>query len=189
MSERVILEQKHNATKTKIFLTSMEEKHIKHLIKLAQDPDLSNLMGWDPFFETNQTKQFIEAISCFALPYSRKSQPIIFGIYLELENFPIGYAVLKGLNMELLTAEVGLAVLERKYRKRGYGRLGLKCIVNYAFNELNIETIGAAILSSNIMSINMCKKIGFFVEKIMPKSWSMPDGSLADMLWMELKHF
>lgn len=187
MSDKVILEQKHNATGTTIFLSSMEDRDIRHLIELARDPDLSDLMGWNPFFEPHETEQFIEAISCIALPHSRKSQPIVFGIFLDLEAFPIGYAVLKGLNMDLFAAEVGLAVLDRKYRTRGYGRLGLKRIVNYAFDELNVKQIGAAILSSNVGSINMCKKTGFLVREIMRNSWPMPDGNLADMTWMELK--
>jgi len=186
MKARIILEQKHNATGTTIFLASMEEEHLRHLIKLAQDPDLINLMGWNPFFELDETEEFIEAISCYALPYSQKSQPIVLGMYLEPEESPIGYAVLKGLNMDLLTAEVGLAVLDRKYRTRGYGRLGLKRIVKYAFEELHIKTIGAAILLFNRGSINMCKKTGFVEREIMRNSWTMPDGDLADMMWMEL---
>lgn len=187
MTEKVILEQQHKATGTTIFLTSMEDEHVRHLIQLARDPDLSDLMGWSPFFEPNETEKFVEAISCIALSYSRKSQPIVLGISLDLEALPIGYTVLKGLNMDMLTAEVGLAVLDRKYRTRGYGRLGLKRIVNYAFDELNIETIGAAILSSNVGSINMCKKTGFIIREIMRNSWPMPDGTLADMTWMEVK--
>ena len=188
MEKKIILEQKHNATGTKIFLVSMEDEHIRHLMKLARDPNLIDLMGWYPFFEPHETEQFIEALSCFALPYSRKSQPLLFGIYLELENFPIGYSVLKGLNMDLLTAEVGIAVLEQKYRNRGYGRLGLQRVVNYAFDELQLKTIGAAILASNISSINMCKRTGFVEREMMRNSWEMPNGDLADMMWMELKH-
>ncbi|MEM9089593.1 MAG: GNAT family N-acetyltransferase [Cyanobacteria bacterium P01_F01_bin.53] len=188
MESKVILEQEHHPTGLKIFLAPMNDSHVRHLIKLAHDPYLVELMGWQPFFSPAETAEFIEALSCFALPYSRKSQPILFGIYLDLEALPIGYAVLKGLNMDLMTAEVGLAILEKSLRTKGYGRLGLKRIVEYAFCELKIATIGAAILSSNIGSINMCKKAGFVVRETMRNEWPMPDGTLADMLWMELKH-
>ena len=64
--------------------------------------------------------------------------------------------------------------------------LGLKRIINYVFDELHLQTIGVTILSSNQSSINMCKNRGFVVREIMYNSWSMPNGDLVDMLWMEL---
>lgn len=188
METEIILKQEHRATGTKICLASMENSHIKHLIKLAQDPSLIDLVGWDTFFETDETEQFIEAISSYAFSYSRKSQPIVFGVYLDTEDLPIGYAVLKGLNMDLLTTEIGIAILDKKYRNKGCGKLALTRIVSYAFTDLRLKTIGTAILLSNKSSINMCKNLGFIVRETMYKSWAMPNGELADMVLMELKN-
>ncbi len=186
MEKRTFLEQEHKATGFKVFLASMEDSHVNHLIKLAQDPILADLVGWNTFFELDETEKFIEAISDYALPYSRKSKPIVFGVYLNPEDLPIGYVALKGLNMDLLTTEIGVAILDQKYRNKGYGKLALKRIANYTFDELKIQTIGAAILSSNKSSINMCKNLGFVVREIMYNSWAMPNGDLEDMVWMEL---
>lgn len=186
MEKRTFLEQEHKATGFKVFLASMDDSHLNHLIKLAQDPDLPDLLGWNPFFELDETQQFIEAISDYTLPYSRKSQPIVFGVYLNREDFPIGYVVLKGFNLDLLTTEIGVAILDKKYRTKGYGKLALKRIAKYTFDRLEIQTIGAAILSSNKSSINMCKNLGFVVREIMYNSWAMPNGDLEDMVWMEL---
>ncbi|EDN71720.1 acetyltransferase, GNAT family [Beggiatoa sp. SS] len=143
-------------------------------------------MGWNTFFEEDDTEGFIESVSNFALPYSRKSSPIMFGIYLESREFPIGYVALKGLNRDLLTAEIAVAILDKQFSGKGYGRLALKRMITYAFHELQIKTIAAAILVSNKMSTNMVKKLGFIVKEIMYNSWSMPNGELADMLWMEV---
>ncbi|NES02528.1 MAG: GNAT family N-acetyltransferase [Okeania sp. SIO2F4] len=182
MDERILLEQEHTAAGAKFFLASMTNSDIKHLIKLAQDESLIDLLGWNTFFNPDETEEFIEAISSYAFPYSRKSQPLPFGIYLDPEDFPIGYVVLKGLNMDLLTAEIGIAILDKKYRNKGYGTLALKRLIIYAFQELNIQTIGAAILLSNKRSINLFKNLGFVVTEIMYKSWPMPNGDLADMV-------
>ncbi len=186
MHPKIRLEQEHKPTGLKIFLTSMEDDHIKHLIRLIQDPSLIDLLGWDTFFEPDDTEKFIEAISDYTFPYSRKSQPVLFGVYLEPEALPIGYVVLKGLNMDLLMAEVGAVILDKKYRNKGCGKLALKRTIIYAFNELHLKTIGAAILCSNHRSINMCKNLGFVVKQILPKSWAMPNGDLVDMVLMEL---
>lgn len=69
MHETLCLKQEHKATQIRIFLCSLEESHIQHLIQLAQDKDLVNLMGWNTFFETNDIPGFIEAISEYTLPY------------------------------------------------------------------------------------------------------------------------
>lgn len=185
MSERILLEQEHKATGTKIFLKPMEDNHVKHLINLARDPSLMDLLGWNTFFEPDETEQFIQAISSYAFPYSQKSQPVVFGIYLQTQGLPIGYVVLKGLNMDLLTVEIGVAILEQKYRNKGYGKLALKRMIDYTDHELGIKTIGAAILCSNKASINMFKNLGFVEKEIMYKSWEMPNGELVDMIFME----
>ncbi|MDB9517246.1 hypothetical protein PN466_09825 [Roseofilum reptotaenium CS-1145] len=67
MYETLCLKQEHKATQLKIFLLPLKETHIQHLIQLAQEKDLVDLMGWDTFFETNDTPGFIEAISEYAL--------------------------------------------------------------------------------------------------------------------------
>lgn len=186
MNKRVFLEQEHKATGFKVFLIPLQEVHIKHLIKLAQDPSLIDLVGWNTFFELDDTEQFIQAISAYALPYSRPSQPLVLGVYLEPEELPIGYVALKGLNMDLFTAEIAVAILDKKCRNKGYGKLALNRLIRYAFDELRIQTIAAAILLSNKKSTNMVKNLGFVVRQIMYHSWSLPNGNLVDMLWMEL---
>ncbi|MEQ9359598.1 GNAT family N-acetyltransferase [Coleofasciculus chthonoplastes] len=186
MNKKILLEQEFKKTGAKFFLASMDDVHIKHLIQLAQVPNLIELMDWGGLFKIDETEKFIQAISLYGCPYSRKSEILLLGIYLEPEELPIGYVILKGLNMDLLTAEVGIAILDKKYRDKGYGRLALNRMIIYAFNKLKIKTIGATIISSNKQSINMCKNLGFFVREIMPKSWSMANGELVDMLWLEL---
>ncbi|NEO20877.1 MULTISPECIES: GNAT family N-acetyltransferase [unclassified Moorena] len=133
MDNRILLEQSHKATELKVFLASMEDSHIQHLIKLAQDPSLPDLLGWNTFFELDETEKFIEAISSYAFPYSRKSQPLAFGVYLDPEELPIGYVVLKGLNMDLFTTEIGVAILDKKHRNKGYGKIALNRLITYTF--------------------------------------------------------
>jgi len=35
--------------------------------------------------------------------------------------------------MDLLTTEIGIAILDKKYRNKGYGTLGLKRLIIYTF--------------------------------------------------------
>lgn len=124
-------------------------------------------------------------MTTFTLPYSQESEPVVLGIYLEPKSLPIGYAVLKGFNQDLKTVEVGVAVLDKTHKNRGQGRLALQRIVRYATEELGMKTVAATILASNHYSRNMVNKVGFVVKELMPKSWTMPNGEVVDMLWVE----
>ncbi|MEM9218354.1 MAG: GNAT family protein [Cyanobacteria bacterium P01_F01_bin.150] len=186
MQHTVLSDQKQRELDAKIFLKTMEDNHVSHLIKLANNPSLVNLLGWTPFFESHETGKFIQAISLFAFPYSIKSPPLAFGVYRKSQALPIGYAVLKGINRRARTAEIGIAILDGTHRRRGYGFLATQYMLQHAFLKLNCQLIGAAILCSNIGSINMFKKLGFVEQQVMYRSWEMPDGTIEDMLRMEL---
>jgi len=54
MDKNPPLEQRHHSTKEILFLMPMNDNHISHLIKLAQDARLIDLMGWNPFFEVDE---------------------------------------------------------------------------------------------------------------------------------------
>ena len=182
----MLLEITHPTTGHKIFLERMDDSHIQGLIRLAQDPSLAPLVGWDTFFELDAIEEFIKAISLFAFPYSRDSQPIVLGIYLDVEDLPIGYVVLKGINMELHTAEFGIAILDKRYRGQGYGWLASDLFIDYAFSELGFKVIAAAVLTSNRKSLNMFERLGFTTRETWHYFWPLPNGNKVDMLWMEL---
>ncbi|MBE9067416.1 GNAT family N-acetyltransferase [Leptolyngbya cf. ectocarpi LEGE 11479] len=166
-------------------MAALKDAHIQHLIRLAQDPMLTDLMGWDTCFAEHETAAFIEAISLFAFPYSRTSEPVVFGIYVKSQTCPIGYVVLKGLNTDLCTAEVGIAILDRQYWHQGIGREALRLIMDYGVNKLQLHTLAAAALATNKRSIQLFQKLGFKVRETWYRSWPMPNGDLADMLWLE----
>ncbi|MGK7919308.1 MAG: hypothetical protein AB4080_04800 [Trichodesmium sp.] len=56
MDERILLEQEYIGAGTKFFLASMTNSDVKHLIKLAQDKSLIDLLGWNTFFQPDETK-------------------------------------------------------------------------------------------------------------------------------------
>ena len=186
MNEKVVLKQHYQKLGLEVFLSPMEDRHLNHLIDLVQDSDLIDSMGYQMSVQEGNIDEFIQLISAYALSYSRPSNPLVLGIFQELGGLPIGYGVLKSFNMKLLTAEVGLAILDPKYRNRGHGRLALQRLVAYAFQDLKLQTIGAAILWSNTYSINMCKKTGFSIKEILYNSWMMPNGEMVDMVVMEI---
>lgn len=186
MNKVVTLERQHLKGQDEIFIQPMENEHISHLIMLANEPRLSCLLGWSPSFEPHETEEFIQAISLFAFPYSRAGDPLAFGIYHVTQTLPIGYVVLKGINWEIGSAEIGIAILDEIYRNKGYGTLAITQLIDHTFHELDFQLIGAAVLVSNIASVNLFQKLGFVIKTTLYNSWTMADGSVEDMLEMEL---
>lgn len=97
---------------------------------------------------------------------------------------PIGYQVVKGINQELGVAEYGNATLDPVYRSCGYGRTDMRTILRYFFDELGLKKIYGNVLGSNQPSLNMTKKVGWQLAKII--SWDMPDGTLEPMHVIQL---
>ncbi|NEQ96345.1 MAG: GNAT family N-acetyltransferase [Cyanothece sp. SIO2G6] len=186
MDKRIIPHPRLQKEQCEIYLKPMEKWHISHLIKLAREPGLSGLLGWSPHFEPDETEEFIQAISLFAFPYSLSGEPLAFGIYHFTDTLPIGYAVLKGINWEIGTTEIGISILDGMHRNKGYGTMATRQLIDYTFHALNFQLIGAAVLVSNVASVNLFRKLGFIIKTTMYGSWIMPDGNVEDMLRMEL---
>jgi len=86
-----------------------------------------------------------------------------------------------------LSAELGIAIVDSKFRSEGYGTDALTLAVEYAFNDLKLRLIGLTVFPSNTLAIKAYTKVGFNNVEVLEKSWMMPSGEQMDMILMELK--
>jgi RimJ/RimL family protein N-acetyltransferase len=170
----------------KVYLSPIEESHLFHYMSLSDAPELITTMGWRPF-ESNEKERFLNAVEVLTLPYCGDGQPITFSIITTEENLPIGYVTLKGINHDKATVELGIAVMDSRYLSGGYGSDALTVATDYAFNHLQLSTIGLTVFPSNVRAIKAYEKVGFKVVDVLEKAWTMPGGKKVDMLLMELK--
>ena len=166
-----------------VYLLPITNNHISYLIDFSNDPELIETMGWRPF-QKNESDRFIKAIEVLTLPNSGNGSPITFCIICKKNDVPIGYVTLKGIGKK--KAEIGIAIMDSKYRSGGYGTKALKLASCYAFNTINLSTIALTVFPSNIRAIKAYEKLGFKTVDILKKFWTMPDGDKVDMLLMEL---
>jgi RimJ/RimL family protein N-acetyltransferase len=94
---------------------------------------------------------------------------------------------LKGVNYEKAAAELGIAIMDSRYRSGGYGSEALTLAIDYAFNTLHVSLVGLTVFPSNIRAIRAYKKVGFEKVNILQKAWTMPNGEQVDMLLMEFR--
>ncbi len=170
---------------TRTYLTPLQDKHIARYMALSDDPELIKTMGWKPF-EANEKERFIHFLHQLSLPYLNNGVAIVFSVISSADDRPIGFASIKGINALELRAEVGIAIMEKKYREHGYGTEALRQLIEYAFNILGLKRLGLTVFPGNQRAKRVYEKSGFQQTDVLKNSWPLPDGNYADMLVMVL---
>jgi len=173
------------ATEQRVYLSPLKDEHIDRYMTLSDDPDLIDTMGWKPF-APDEKERFIQFSQVLSLPNLDSGKAITFSIISAVGDKAIGYVSIKGICETEARAEVGIAIMERKYRGQGYGTEVLKQAVDYAFNKLNLKLLGLTVFPSNERAIRAYEKTGFRKTKILKDSWLLPNGEYTDMWLMEL---
>ena len=168
-----------------VYLSPISKNHICHLMGFSDDSELLKTMGWRPF-QPNEGKRFLKTIEVITLPDAGNGSPKTFCVITHSNHNPIGYVTLKGINDVTAKAEIGIAIMDRKYRSGGYGTEALTLSADYAFNTLHLFSLGLTVFPSNSRAIRAYKKVGFKEVDILKNSWTMPSGKQVNMLLMEL---
>ena len=169
----------------KVRLAPLVDEHISRYMQLSNDPELVLTEGWQPF-GAEEKERFLKTIAVSTLPYNGAGQPSMFSIISVEENKPIGYVCLKGINENISSAELGIAIMEKEYRSQGYGTEALRLVTRYAFDKLGLSLIGLTVFLFNERAIKAYEKVGFSRRKVLKKSWLLISGEYIDMLLMEL---
>ncbi len=67
-------------------------------------------------------------------------------------------------------AGVGILIANEQYRRKGYATMALKCLIDYCFSTLMLHQLHCSILSGNMESIDLFKKVGF-IQSGIKKEW------------------
>jgi len=170
---------------TRVYLSPIEDEHIHYYMSLSDDPELIATMGWKPF-RPNEKDRFIDFCQVLTLPNLKDSESIVFSITDTTNNKPVGYVSIKGIDRVEGLAEIGIAIMDKEYRGKGYGVEALRQAVNYAFNELGLTLLGLTVFPSNKRAIKTYEKVGFQKIELLKNSWVFPNGEYTDMLLMKL---
>ena len=169
----------------KVLLSPLEDEHIYRFMSLSDDPELIATMGWRPF-HPGEKERFIQFTQVLSVPHLDGAKSVVFSITSRANGRAIGFTSIKGIDEKELCAEVGIAIMEREYRRHGYGTEALKQVVDYAFNNLGLSLISLTVFPSNQIAVRVYEKVGFQKRKILNDSWLLPNGEYTDMWLMEL---
>jgi len=168
-----------------VSLSPITPNQIARLIGFSDDPELIDTMGWAPF-RPDEAERFVQAIETLTLPDCGDGNPTTLCIIIEKAQIPAGYVTIKGINRDKTKAEIGIAIMDRRYRSGGHGTEALQRAADYAFNTMKLGCLGLTVFPSNTRAIKAYRKVGFEAVDLLRNSWTLPDGKQVDMLLMEL---
>jgi len=109
-----------------------------------------------------------------------------FGIFdIENDNH-IGNIKLEPIDFNKKFAILGILIGDKNYWSKGIGYESARLLLDYAFNELNLDSLELGVISEQLSAINLYEKIGF--KKInLEKNSINHNGKLYDKLIMQIK--
>ncbi|BBE30378.1 N-acetyltransferase [Tepiditoga spiralis] len=143
----------------KIRLRAYKREELKLVMEFINDEDVTKfLRPGVPFpFRYEDEIKFYESLN----PMSTSSYSFAIEL-LETEKY-IGGCGINEIDWKNSVATVGI-FLGKPYWNKGYGTEALKILVDFIFNEMNINKVKLNVYSFNERAIKSYKKVGFVVE-------------------------
>lgn len=97
----------------------------------------------------------------------------------------VGTIALVDIDMRNRKAEIGRIMIDGAHRSKGYGRVALALLAEYAFGHLNLRKLYLEVFSSNTKALALYEQAGFLKEGEL-KSHIYKNGDYRDITVMAL---
>lgn len=144
-------------TGERIFLTPLEKEHIEIIRNWRNDSIIRKFFFSWQFINKAQQERWFEK-------YCSDETQVVFAIIDSNTKELIGTIGLSKIDHFHQRAELGTLIGNKKYWNKGYATESLKLLLNYAFNELNLNKVYSYVLKDNFGSIKKNKNNGFKIE-------------------------
>lgn len=147
-----------NIIKEDIILRAIELEDADLLKNLINDPEIEKMVvGWSFPVSTEQQIKWINNLS-------DEKNNVRFIIDIEQVG-AVGVVSLTGIDFKNRVATINIKLKrDSKIQNKGIGYKAVTILVDYAFNQLNLNCIVANILSYNIASQKLFEKCGFQLD-------------------------
>jgi RimJ/RimL family protein N-acetyltransferase len=162
----------------KVTLRAMERED--QAIFWAYDNDLELAVLWSD----NPTPVSMAATEARFEKAIAETEPSYWFV-IEADGKMIGVCDLMDFDQVARTCTLGIAIGERDYWGRGYGRDAVSTLVDYGFRHLNMHRIWLGVLAKNERAIRSYKACGFR-EEVLRRRHVWVDGGWGDEVMMGL---
>ena len=157
-------------------LREIDERDIPHFSRNLSYPEIARFLDFEyPYTEEN-AREFIEKDKFLRQLEHR----VCYSFSIDLGNVPAGYIRLEGIAPKSKRAFLTYW-LSGFFWGEGVMSEALDRVINYSFNSLELEELGASVVIDNVNSCNLLESRGFRVEDRWPRSFKSPvDGKFYD---------
>lgn len=149
----------------KVKLRGLKMEDVEPAYQYMCDPEvLLNISPGIPYPMTlEREKQWFESQIAMKDTYNFAIEDIETGLY-------IGGCGINKVDWKNRVATVGIYIGDKDFREKGYGTEAMKLLIDFIFNEMNINRIQLFVFSFNERAIRSYKKVGFIEEGILKQS-------------------
>lgn len=158
----MIKEQLHSE---RLFIRKISESDSSRLFTIWSHPEVTRYMNISPFTNERQAKEMIHFLNELAL----ENKAIRYAIIKRASHEIIGTCGFNYIDFENDKAEIGYD-LDKAFWGKGFTPEAISCLIQYAFNELNLNRIEAKVEPENINSIKVLEKLTFTFEGTLRES-------------------
>jgi len=147
-----------NIVKNDITLRAIEQDDMQLLKDIINDPEIENMVvGWSFPVSTEHQVNWISSIS-------GDRNNVRLAIDTKY-NGVVGIVSLTKIDFKNRTGTINIKLnRENKIRRKGIGYKSINMLIDYAFNQLNLNCLAANILEYNTPSQKLFEKSGFVFE-------------------------
>lgn len=140
----------------RLVLREIVNEDIHSIFTSFSDLDMVRFYGQEPMQTVAEAERLV---ALFSQNY-RENRGIRWGIERKESKGLIGTIGFHAYNSKHKRAEIGYEIHPQHWR-HGYAAEAISGVLNYGFNEMNLQRIGAVVFIENEASNNLLKKLGF----------------------------
>lgn len=168
----------------------------KEIILRAPEPeDLELLYIWENDTSMWQLSNTLTPFSRYTLKkYIESSSDSIYEsgqlrLMIELESTGITIGTIDLFDFDPFNQRAGLGILiaDEGERRKGYAKMAIEALIDYAFGRLKLHQLYCNILTDNTKSINLFESMGFKITG-KKEEWMRSEGKYLDEYILQLKN-
>lgn len=166
-------------TGVEVVLRRLHLDDVDDLGRWINQPEIRQLLSVDYPASYQQELDFIERAT------KRLDNPTEIPLAICAEGTLVGAAGLHDISLRHRHAIVGLFIGDKTWRGQGIGRTVYRLLIEFAFNELNLQALRADVYEHNHASQELHLRTGFTQVGCIPK-WYFKAGQYQDFLTYHL---
>lgn len=160
------------------------------IIRSPQNTDLPLIVQWknDPEIGIMVRGSELQTSLSTEIRRFEKNQRDFDTIRLIIEikmGTPIGFIVISELDKPNKKANFGMLIGEKHLWGKGYGTDALNTLINYLFNDMDLNRLGLEVFDYNIRAQKLYEKLGFVIEG-RQRQGLYRNGKYSDVFFMGL---